>query len=320
MPAQFPVGERGAGEALAVVEGARDGDGGHVAAQGREQAPLRLRDESLRVEHADTETGYPAERMGHRAAGVAAGRHEHGGFHAIPASVTNRDIRRAMTRAATSLNASVGPWNSSRQWRPGSISDVGGSGSRGRPRAARRARLPGLPSRTAGGRGRSRCRSGATAPARPTPRLSVAPGARERTGRRRARALRAAPRSGSPPAPASGGADEPHGQASPAGAAAAVDHPRSRRRQAWKRTRSQSTPAALFERRRHGRRHQPAAVWAVAQGRTGRGRCPTELQPRAPASTAAVLGGVESWARWALGRARPRRRPGPVTAVQGHSR
>ena len=68
---------------------------------------LRRAHAALRIEHRDARVRHVVKRVRDGAAGVAGGGHQH--RERLIAAVERRPCRRAIMRAPTSLNASVGP-------------------------------------------------------------------------------------------------------------------------------------------------------------------------------------------------------------------
>ena len=100
------IGKRLLDEALAIVERSCDGHGRHVAAKRRELRLLDGRDAAVGKQDDDTRARETKEGLRDGAAGVAGRRHEHGQLRSPALKCA---IRRAITRAPTSLNANVGP-------------------------------------------------------------------------------------------------------------------------------------------------------------------------------------------------------------------
>jgi hypothetical protein len=123
-PAQLRVGEGFLDHALAVVEIAVDPEAQDVVAPAGQLRFLPVRHAPLRVEQHHAKARPAIERRGHRPAGVAGGRHQHG---ARPPAASRARLA-ARKRAPTSLKAAVGPWNSSSTRNgPTSTSGVGKS-------------------------------------------------------------------------------------------------------------------------------------------------------------------------------------------------
>ena len=94
--------------------GAVDLERANVVAPARELVLLARRHLPLREQHADANAAPPMKRRGDGAARVARGRDEDRQRPRIASSARSaRSISAARKRAPTSLNAAVGPWNSS---------------------------------------------------------------------------------------------------------------------------------------------------------------------------------------------------------------
>ena len=116
--AEGEIVEAGLGEVLAVVERAGDGDVVHVGRQHRRHlAALDLADAAARMQHEDVDGLAVAHRLDGGRAGVArGGADDRGVLAALARSVWSS--MRPSSCSATSLKASVGPWNSSSRCSP----------------------------------------------------------------------------------------------------------------------------------------------------------------------------------------------------------